>query len=135
MKLVRYGNPGEEKPGILDSSETIRDLSGLVDDIASETLLPEKLELLRNTDPASLPVVQGSPRFGPCVGRIGKFICIGLNYSDHAEETGAKVPPEPIIFTKHTSAVVGPDDDVVIPRNSVKTDWEVESHLISHRQG
>ena len=130
MKLVRYGNPGEEKPGILDGSETIRDLSGLIDDIASETLLPQNLELLRNTDPASLPVVQGSPRFGPCVGRIGKFICIGLNYSDHAEETGAKVPPEPIIFTKYTSAVVGPNDDIVIPRNSVKTDWEVELGVV-----
>ncbi len=130
MKLVRYGNPGEEKPGMLDGSETIRELSGLVDDIAGETLLLENLERLHNTDPASLPVVQGSPRFGPCVGRIGKFICIGLNYSDHAEETGAKVPPEPIIFSKYTSAVVGPDDDVVIPRNSVKTDWEVELGVV-----
>ena len=130
MKLVRYGNSGEEKPGMLDDSGTIRELCRLVDDIAGETLLPENLERLHNTDPASLPVVQGSPRFGPCVGRIGKFICIGLNYSDHAEETGAKVPPEPIIFTKYTSAVVGPDDDVVIPRNSVKTDWEVELGVI-----
>ena len=130
MKLVRYGNSGEEKPGMLDDRGTIRDLCRLVDDIAGETLLPENLERLRNTDPASLPPVQGSPRFGPCVGRIGKFICIGLNYSDHAEETGAKVPPEPIIFTKYSSAVVGPDDDVIIPRNSVKTDWEVELGVV-----
>ena len=130
MKLVRYGKSGEEKPGMLDDSGRIRDLCRLVDDISGETLLPENVERLRNTDSASLPVVQGSPRFGPCVGRIGKFICIGLNYSDHAEETGAKVPPEPIIFTKYTSAVVGPDDDVVIPRNSVKTDWEVELGVI-----
>ena len=115
---------------MLDDRGAIRDFSGLVDDIAGETLLPENLERLRNTDPASLPVVQGSPRFGPCVGRIGKFICIGLNYSDHAKETGAKVPTEPIIFTKYTSAVVGPDDDVVIPRNSVKTDWEVELGVV-----
>ncbi len=130
MKLLRYGNPGQEKPGMLDQNGTIRDLSNIVEDIAGDVLLPEGLEKLKNLDPGSLPTIEGSPRMGACVSGIGKFICIGLNYSDHAEETGAKVPPEPIIFSKATSAVSGPNDDIIIPRNSLKTDWEVELGVV-----
>ena len=130
MKLLRFGSPGKEKPGLLDDSGTIRDLSGLVDDISEENLLPENMEKLRNTDTSSLPEVNDEPRLGPCIGKIGKFICIGLNYSDHAEETGGTVPPEPIIFAKFNSAICGPNDDVVIPRNSTKTDWEVELGVV-----
>ncbi len=130
MKLLRYGNSGQEKPGMLDDNGTIRDLAGVVDDIGGASLLPEGLEKLKKLDSNSLPAVEGSPRMDSCVTGIGKFICIGLNYSDHAEETGAKVPPEPIIFSKATSAVCGPDDDIVIPRNSVKTDWEVELGVV-----
>ena len=130
MKLLRYGNPGQEKPGMLDQNGIIRDLSNIVEDIAGDVLLPEGLEKLKNLDPGSLPTIEGSPRMGACVSGIGKFICIGLNYSDHAEETGASVPSEPIIFSKVTSAVCGPDDDIIIPRNSVKTDWEVELGVV-----
>ena len=130
MKLLRFGSPGKEKPGLLDNSGTLRDLSGLVGDISEETLLPENLEKLRNTDTSSLPEVNDEPRLGPCISKIGKFICIGLNYSDHAEETGGTVPPEPIIFAKFNSAICGPNDDVVIPRNSTKTDWEVELGVV-----
>ena len=130
MKLLRYGMSGNEKPGMLDDEGVLRDLSGIVDDIAGETLLPENIERLRNTDPTSLPEVEGNPRLGQSVGQVGKFICIGLNYSDHAEEAGMTVPPEPIIFAKATSAICGPNDDVIIPRNSVKTDWEVELGVV-----
>ena len=130
MKLLRFGSPGKEKPGLIDDSGTIRDLSGLVDDISEEILLPENLEKLRNTDTSSFPEVNNEPRLGPCIGKIGKFICIGLNYSDHAEETGGTVPPEPIIFAKFNSAICGPNDNVVIPRNSTKTDWEVELGVV-----
>ena len=136
MKLLRYETStsgtsgGQEKPGLFDEAGVLRDLSGIVDDIAGETLLPENIERLRNTDPASLTEVEGNPRLGPCVGQVGKFICIGLNYSDHAEEAGMTVPPEPIIFAKATSAICGPNDDVIIPRNSVKTDWEVELGVV-----
>ena len=130
MKLLRYGTHGKEKPGILDDTGFLRDLSGLVDDIAGETLLPENIDRLRNTDPATLTKVEGTPRLGPCAGQVGKFICIGLNYSDHAEEAGMTVPTEPIIFAKATSAICGPNDDVIIPRNSVKTDWEVELGVV-----
>ncbi len=130
MKLLRYGNPGQEKPGMLDDNGTIRDLAGVVDDIGGASLLPEGLEKLKKLDSNSLPAVEGSPRLGSCVSVIGIFFCIGLIYSDHAVETGAKVPPEPIIFSKATSAVCGPDDDIVIPRNSVKTDWEVELGVV-----
>ena len=136
MKLLRYeapdsGNSGsKEKPGMLDGAGVLRDLSGMADDIAGETLLPENIERLRNSDPTSLPEVEGTPRLGPCVGQVGKFICIGLNYSDHAKETGMSIPPEPIIFAKATSAICGPNDDVIIPRNSVKTDWEVELGVV-----
>ena len=130
MKLLRFGSPGKEKPGLLDDFGTLRDLSGLVEDISDENLLPENLEKLRKNDTSTLPEVKDEPRLGPCIGNIGKFICIGLNYSDHAEETGQTVPPEPVIFAKFNSAICGPNDDVVIPRNSTKTDWEVELGVV-----
>ena len=118
MKLLRYGTPVQEKPGLLDSTGAIRDLSGVVPDISGDTLLPESLARLRTLDPASLPRVSGTPRIGPCVGRVGKFICIGLNYSDHAAESGMAVPKEPIVFMKATSCIVGPNDDLEMPRGS-----------------
>jgi 2-keto-4-pentenoate hydratase/2-oxohepta-3-ene-1,7-dioic acid hydratase in catechol pathway len=130
MKLLRYGNPGAEKPGLLDSTGAIRDLSGVVPDIAGDLLLPDGIAKLRKVDPASLPTVSGTPRIGPCVGRVGKFICIGLNYSDHAAESGMAVPKEPIVFMKATSCIVGPNDNIEIPRGSVKTDWEVELGVV-----
>lgn len=130
MKLVRYGEPGAEKPGLIDAAGAIRDLSGHVPDIAGAVLTPEGLATIAAVDPASLPIVPGTPRFGPCVAGTGKFICIGLNYSDHAAETGATVPPEPIIFMKATSAITGPNDPVEIPRTSQKTDWEVELGVV-----
>lgn len=130
MKLVRYGAPGAEKPGLLDGDGRIRDLSAEVADIAGAVLEPEGLARLAALDPAALPLVEGDPRLGPCVAGTGKFICIGLNYSDHAAETGAMVPPEPIIFMKATSAIIGPNDDVEIPRGSEKTDWEVELGVV-----
>ncbi len=130
MKLLRYGDPGSEKPGLLDSSGTIRDLSGAVPDIARGTLLPESLDKLRKLDPNSLPRVNGNPRLGPCVGGVGKFICIGLNYADHAAESNMPLPKEPIVFMKATSAIVGPNDNLEIPRGSTKTDWEVELGVV-----
>lgn len=130
MKLLRYGPAGQEKPGLLDAEGRIRDLSGVVPDIAGEALTPAGIARLKGLDPATLPVVSGNPRYGACVAGTGKFICIGLNYSDHAAETGATVPPEPIIFMKATSAIVGPNDDVEIPRGSEKTDWEVELGIV-----
>jgi len=130
MKLLRYGPTGQEKPGLLDAAGTIRDLSTVVPDIAGATLGPSGLAKLKSLDPMALPAVTGSPRLGPCVGRVGKFICIGLNYSDHAAETGNPIPSEPIIFMKATSAITGPNDDVIIPKNSVKTDWEVELGVV-----
>jgi 2-keto-4-pentenoate hydratase/2-oxohepta-3-ene-1,7-dioic acid hydratase in catechol pathway len=134
MKLLRYGSPGQEKPGLLDSTGAIRDLSGVVPDITGNTLLPDSLAKLRKVDPASLPKVNGTPRIGPCVGRVGKFICIGLNYSDHAAESGMAVPTEPIVFMKATSCIVGPNDDVELPRGSKKTDWEVELGVVIGKQ-
>jgi 2-keto-4-pentenoate hydratase/2-oxohepta-3-ene-1,7-dioic acid hydratase in catechol pathway len=130
MKLLRYGPVGQEKPGLLDAEGRIRDLSGVVPDIAGDALTPAGIARLKGLDPATLPVVSGNPRLGACVAGTGKFICIGLNYSDHAAETGATVPPEPIIFMKATSAIVGPNDDVEIPRASEKTDWEVELGIV-----
>lgn len=130
MKLLRYGSVGKEKPGLLDSSGAIRDLSGVVPDIAGDVLLPESLARLRKIDPGSLPRVDGTPRIGPCVGRVGKFIAIGLNYSDHAAESGMAVPKEPIVFMKATSCIVGPNDNLEIPRGSQKTDWEVEMGVV-----
>lgn len=133
MKLVRYGDRGAEKPGLIDAEGRIRDLSAHVSDIAGSVLAD--LEALKSIDPASLPLVEGNPRFGACVGQIGKFICIGLNYSDHAAESGMSVPPEPVIFAKYTSAVCGPDDDIIIPRGSEKTDWEVELAFVIGKPG
>ncbi len=133
MKLLRYGETGAEKPGLLDAEGTIRDLSGHVADIGGKALDPAALAALSKLDPKSLPAVAGNPRIGPCVAGVGKFICIGLNYSDHAAETGAAVPSEPIIFMKASSAIVGPDDDVLIPRGSQKTDWEVELAVVIGR--
>jgi 2-keto-4-pentenoate hydratase/2-oxohepta-3-ene-1,7-dioic acid hydratase in catechol pathway len=130
MKLLRYGPPGHEKPGLLDDDGNLRDLSGHVADIAGDVLLPDSLARLKALDSASLPRVEGNPRLGACVGGTGKFICIGLNYSDHAAETGATVPPEPIIFMKATSAITGPNDTIEIPRDSLKTDWEVELGVV-----
>jgi ureidoglycolate lyase len=130
VKLLRYGPPGAEKPGLLDAQGRIRDLSGIIADIGGATLLPDGLARLHAADPASLPLVEGNPRFGPCVAGIGKFVCIGLNYADHAAESGHPVPDEPVIFMKATSAVCGPDDDVEIPRGSEKTDWEVELGVV-----
>ncbi|RUW26885.1 MULTISPECIES: fumarylacetoacetate hydrolase family protein [unclassified Mesorhizobium] len=130
MKLLRYGEVGSERPGLLDADGTIRDLSAHVADIGGTALHPASLDMLAKLDAKSLPAVSGSPRIGACVAGTGKFICIGLNYSDHAAETGATVPPEPIIFMKASSAIVGPDDDVLIPRGSVKTDWEVELGVV-----
>jgi 2,4-diketo-3-deoxy-L-fuconate hydrolase len=130
MKLVRTGAPGTERPGLIDADGRIRDLSAHVADIAGGVLTPEGLARLAAIDPASLPLVEGEVRFGPCVGQVGKFLCIGLNYSDHAAESGMTVPPEPVLFTKATSAIVGPNDDVAIPRGSVKTDWEVELGIV-----
>ena len=130
MKLLRYGSQGQEKPGILGADGEIRDLSGIIPDLAGESLLPASIEKVRNTDIARLPKVAGMPRIGPCVGGVGKFICIGLNYSDHAAESGMAVPVEPVVFMKATSSICGPDDTVVIPRGSKKTDWEVELGVV-----
>jgi len=126
MKLLRYGQIGSEKPGVLGDDGEIRDLSGLITDIDASVLSDQALQKLRDADLSKLPVVSGNPRIGACVGNIGKMICIGLNYSDHAAETGATPPPEPIIFMKVNSAICGPNDDVRIPKTSEKTDWEVE---------
>ena len=126
MKLLRYGQIGSEKPGVLGNDGEIRDLSGLITDIDASVLSDQALQKLRDADLSKLPVVSGDPRIGACVGNIGKMICIGLNYSDHAAETGATPPPEPIIFMKVNSAICGPNDDVKIPKTSEKTDWEVE---------
>ena len=130
MKLARYGAPGAERPAIVDADGQLRDLSGHVDDITGQVLDDASLDRLRSVDPASLPLVGGDPRIGPCVGAIGKFMCIGLNYSDHAAETGAAIPEHPILFMKANSAITGPNDDVIMPRGSTKTDWEVELGVV-----
>ena len=130
MKLLRYGPQGTEKPGMMAADGTIRDLSGHIDDLAGAELSDAALDQLRAIHVNSLPVVEGSARLGPCVGNIGKFVCIGLNYADHAAESGMALPEEPVIFFKATSAITGPNDDVEIPRHSVKTDWEVELGVV-----
>ena len=130
MKLVRYGADGAEKPGLIDANGELRDLSGHVTDIGGADLSDATMARLRALDSATLPKVLGAPRIGPCVGNIGKFLCIGLNYSDHAAETGAAIPEHPILFFKANSAVVGPNDDVSMPRGSVSTDWEVELGVV-----
>ena len=139
MKLLRYGASGAEKPGLLDASGRVRDLSGVVPDISGDTLRPAGLKALQALDPETLPLVAGTPqedlRLGACVGNIGKYVCIGLNYADHAEEANMAIPEEPIIFNKWTSAVVGPNDDIQVPRGSVKTDWEVELGVVIGEPG
>jgi 2-keto-4-pentenoate hydratase/2-oxohepta-3-ene-1,7-dioic acid hydratase in catechol pathway len=130
MKLLRYGAPGQEQPGILDTTGNIRSLSGVIDDVAGNALSPASLDKLRALDLNNLPLADKATRLGPCVGSIGKVMCIGLNYSEHAAETGAAIPTEPILFMKATSAVVGPNDDVRIPRGSAQTDWEVELGVV-----
>ncbi|MGP5442533.1 fumarylacetoacetate hydrolase family protein [Pseudomonas helleri] len=135
MKLLRYGKKGQERPALLDNNGDLRDLSAVVTDIAGDTLSPQSIARLQDIDPATLPLVQGSPRIGACVGQVGKFICIGLNYADHAAETGAAIPAEPVVFNKWTSAIVGPNDNVEIPRNSRKTDWEVELGVVIGKGG
>ncbi len=130
MKLLRHGPVGAERPGMLAADGTIRDLAGVVADIGGSALLPEGLARLAAIDPASLPEVDPATRLGPCVAGTGKFICIGLNFADHAEESGMQVPPEPIIFMKASSAICGPNDDILIPRGSEKTDWEVELGVV-----
>ena len=135
MKLLRYGNKGQEKPGLLDAQGQIRDLSAHIPDLAGAALDDASLNALSKLDPESLPLVSGSPRIGPCVGQVGKFICIGLNYADHAAESNMPVPSEPVIFGKWTSAIIGPNDDVQIPRGSTKTDWEVELGVVIGKGG
>ncbi len=135
MKLLRYGEKGQERPALLDADGRLRDLSAHISDVAGDALLPQNLARLQELDPASLPLVPGNPRLGACVGQVGKFICIGLNYADHAAETGAPIPDEPIIFNKWTSAIVGPNDNVEIPRHSTKTDWEVELGVVIGQGG
>jgi ureidoglycolate lyase len=130
MKLLRVGAKGLEKPAILHTDGTYRDLSGIVPELRGLVLTPEGLSRIRAVDPASLPILDRNQRIGPCVDRVGKFICIGLNYADHAAETGAKIPAEPIIFMKATSAIIGPNDDVIVPKNSTKCDWEVELGIV-----
>jgi 2-keto-4-pentenoate hydratase/2-oxohepta-3-ene-1,7-dioic acid hydratase in catechol pathway len=130
MKLLRYGAPGHEKPGLLDADGKLRDLSQVVHDVGGDTLLPEGLARLAKIDPKTLPLVAGNPRLGACVSGVGKFICIGLNFADHAKESGLNVPPEPILFLKANSAICGPNDATIIPRGSLKTDWEVELGVV-----
>ncbi|MDQ2137094.1 fumarylacetoacetate hydrolase family protein [Alcaligenaceae bacterium B3P038] len=133
MKLVRYGTAGQEKPGLIDAEGVLRDLSAQIADVGGEHLSPASLTRLAALNTASLPEVPGNPRLGPCVAGTGKFVCIGLNYSDHAAEAGLQAPSEPIVFMKATSAIVGPNDDVLIPRGSEKTDWEVELAIVIGR--
>ena len=130
MKLLRYGPPGQEKPGLLDRDGKIRDLSGAVRDIDGAALAPAELDRLRRLDPATLPLVPGNPRLGPCVGAISKIVAIGLNYRLHAQEAGAAIPTEPIFFMKAPSSICGPNDDVMIPKGSQKTDYEVELGIV-----
>ena len=135
MKLIRYGEPNQERPGLFDNFGKLRDLSRVIPDLTGEYLLPDSIQSLRELDVNGLPEVKGNPRIGPCVSQIGKFICIGLNYSDHAAESGMQVPPEPVIFFKATSAVCGPNDNLIIPRGSTKTDWEVELGVVIGKPG
>ena len=130
MKLLRYGEIGNEKPGVLDKDGNIRDLSGHIDDISGAVLNETSLNKLREINFENLPTVEGTPRLGTCVTGIGKFMCIGLNYADHAAETGADIPEHPILFMKANSAIVGPNDDVIMPRGSTSTDWEVELGVV-----
>jgi 2,4-didehydro-3-deoxy-L-rhamnonate hydrolase len=135
MKLLRYGPPGKEKPGMLDGDGIVRDLSNVVEDIGGATLMAAGLARLRDLDVASLPLIERPDRIAPCVANVGKFVCIGLNYTDHAAESGMSIPQEPVVFAKWTSAICGPNDDIEIPRGSVKTDWEVELGVVIGEPG
>ena len=135
MKLLRHGPRGQEKPGILDAEGTIRDLSGYVEDINGAAIAPDSLAKVASIDLDSLPAVDESTRLGACVGDIGKFMCIGLNYTDHAEETGHPIPEEPILFAKFNSAICGPNDNIIMPRDSIKLDWEVELGVVIGKEG
>jgi 2,4-didehydro-3-deoxy-L-rhamnonate hydrolase len=130
MKLVRYGKPGKEKPGLIDAEGKLRDLSSIVKDIGAEQLSPAALAKISKVKADKLPLVKGKPRFGSPVANVGKFIAIGLNYTDHAEESGMPIPAEPVVFMKANSCVVGPNDDIMLPKGSVKTDWEVELGIV-----
>ena len=134
MKLLRYGPKGAEKPGLLEANNQIRDLSNIIPDLTGDTVDPSTMAHLSALDTNTLPPVEGTPRIGPCVGNVGKLVCIGLNYSDHAKETGSPIPSEPIVFMKATSSINGPDDDVELIRGSVKTDWEVELGFVIGRE-
>ena len=134
MKLLRYGPKGAEKPGLLDANNQIRDLSSIIPDLTGDTVDPGTMARLSALDTETLPPVDGTPRIGPCIGNVGKFVCIGLNYSDHAKETGSPIPSEPIVFMKATSSINGPDDDIELIRGSVKTDWEVELGFVIGRE-
>lgn len=134
MKLLRYGPKGAEKPGLLDANNQMRDLSSIIPDLTGDTVDPGTMARLSALDTDTLPPVEGTPRIGPCIGNVGKLVCIGLNYSDHAKETGSPIPSEPIVFMKATSSINGPDDDIELIRNSVKTDWEVELGFVIGRE-
>ena len=134
MKLLRYGPKGAEKPGLLDANNQMRDLSSIIPDLTGDTVDPGTMARLSALDTDTLPPVEGTPRIGPCIGNVGKFVCIGLNYSDHAKETGSPIPSEPIVFMKATSSINGPDDDIELIRDSVKTDWEVELGFVIGRE-
>ena len=134
MKLLRYGPKGAEKPGLLDANNQIRDLSSIIPDLTGDTVDPDTMARLSALDTDTLPPVEGTPRIGPCIGNVGKLVCIGLNYSDHAKETGSPIPSEPIVFMKATSSINGPDDDIELIRDSVKTDWEVELGFVIGRE-
>ena len=135
MKLIRYGNKGIERPGVIDENGDVRDLSDVISDIDGTTITPETLDRLQALDLQSLPKIEGSFRIGPCVGRVGKFVCVGLNYADHAAESNLPIPVEPIVFQKATSSICGPNDDVTIPPGSEKTDWEVELGIVIGKSG
>ena len=134
MKLLRYGPKGAEKPGLLDANNQIRDLSSIIPDLTGDTVDPGTMARLSALDTDTLSPVEGTPRIGPCIGNVGKLVCIGLNYSDHAKETGSPIPSEPIVFMKATSSINGPDDDIELIRGSVKTDWEVELGFVIGRE-
>jgi 2-keto-4-pentenoate hydratase/2-oxohepta-3-ene-1,7-dioic acid hydratase in catechol pathway len=134
MKLLRFGPKGAEKPGLLDANNQIRDLSSIIPDLTGDTVDPGTIARLSALDTDTLPPVEGAPRIGPCIGNVGKLVCIGLNYSDHAKETGSPIPSEPIVFMKATSSINGPDDDIELIRGSVKTDWEVELGFVIGRE-
>jgi 2-keto-4-pentenoate hydratase/2-oxohepta-3-ene-1,7-dioic acid hydratase in catechol pathway len=134
MKLLRFGPKGAEKPGLLDANNQIRDLSSIIPDLTGDTVDPGTIARLSALDTDTLPSVEGAPRIGPCIGNVGKLVCIGLNYSDHAKETGSPIPTEPIVFMKATSSINGPDDDIELMRGSVKTDWEVELGFVIGRE-